>query len=183
MCDKEEPNSNNRFRLFENVFSKTAACGRVEIALDTTVESLMHGAIICKRCEKDVTRITKNTAEAERLTIETMRLKAVLKANYERSLAAMKDTFGITTEKRMSHSTTPEKAPKRQQHDDKENIFRPPVNLYSRARSRNLGFEAPDKRFTNVNIAGTMTKASYPTTAEEKPTRVTVCYISFTIVT
>jgi uncharacterized Zn finger protein (UPF0148 family) len=117
-------------RNIENVFKKTAACGRVEKALDVTVESLMHGTIICKNCDREATKISKNEADSKKLNDESTRLCRTLRDKYESALIALKDKYGITTSKRLSHTNSPEKSTKRQlissDHDkeNKENTFR-----------------------------------------------------------
>ena len=55
VCGLIDENTNNQFRLFKNVFTKTLACIRIEKGLGIEVPSLAHGTVICKKCDKNIT--------------------------------------------------------------------------------------------------------------------------------
>ena len=106
LCCCEETNPRYRYKLFENVTKKTAACTRIEQTLGITIESLLHSGIVCRKCDRQVTRLCTTEQDCQKL-------RQTLKGNYEQSLLKFKEKFGKITSKRLSYTTSPEKSSKK----------------------------------------------------------------------
>ena len=128
LCTKEVINKNNRYRLFENVLKKNAVCVRVENALEVTVESLMYGEIICNKCDSLATAISTSQKQCEQLTVKIQEKKKQLWNMYDAALKKLSSKYAVTTSKRLTYASSPEKSAKRQLTVcNKENItFRQP---------------------------------------------------------
>ena len=116
LCGYVQPNVKYKFRLFENVLTKTAACRRIEKTLDITVDSIFNKGYVCKKCDRDVTKLS--TTE-----VDCANLRTKLKMNYADASKRYLRTFGQQTSKRLSYTESPEKPQKKQLSDitDKEN--------------------------------------------------------------
>lgn len=50
LCNKEEPLSKHRHKLFADALTKTEACTRIEKVLELNIETIFQSGIVCRLC-------------------------------------------------------------------------------------------------------------------------------------
>ena len=65
-CGDEKSYRKDRWKLFENITSKTAACKRIENALQITIDCVFVDRIVCRKCDRQISALPEKAEECRR---------------------------------------------------------------------------------------------------------------------